>query len=38
VKQAEALVALGLTTSKRGAYAAPLVKRYEGALAEFAPV
>lgn len=37
VKQAEALVALGLATSKRGAYAAPLAKRYEGALAEFAP-
>jgi allantoin racemase len=38
VKQAEALVALGLTTSKRGAYAPPLVKRYAGALAEFAPI
>jgi allantoin racemase len=37
VKQAEALVALGLTTSKRGAYAAPLSKRYTGALSEFAP-
>ena len=37
VKQAEALVALGLTTSKRGAYAAPLAKRYDGALSEFAP-
>lgn len=37
VKQAEALVALGLTTSKRGAYAAPIAKRYEGVLAEFAP-
>lgn len=38
VKQAEALVALGLSTSKRGAYAAPLAKPYAGALAEFAPV
>ncbi|UJW83999.1 aspartate/glutamate racemase family protein [Devosia sp. SL43] len=37
VKQAEALVALGLSTSKRGAYAAPLAKRYDGALAEYAP-
>ena len=38
VKQAEALVALGLTTSKRGAYAAPIRKPYAGALAEFAPL
>ena len=38
VKQAEALVALGLTTSKRGAYAAPVRKPYAGALAEFAPL
>lgn len=37
VKQAEALVALGLVTSKRGAYAAPIAKRYEGALSMFAP-
>ena len=37
VKQAEALVALGLATSKRGAYAAPVAKPYLGALAEFAP-
>ncbi len=37
VKQAEALVALGLTTSKRGGYAPPLPKTYRGALAEFAP-
>ena len=37
VKQAEALVALGLTTSKRGAYASPVPKRYTGALGEFAP-
>lgn len=38
VKQAEALVALGLRTSKRGAYASPVVKPYTGALSEFAPV
>lgn len=38
VKQAEALVALGLSTSKRGAYAQPVPKRYLGALAEFTPV
>ena len=38
VKQAEALVALGLRTSKRGAYAAPIAKAYAGALEEFAPV
>ena len=37
VKQAEALVALRLSTSKRGAYAAPLEKPYRGALAAFAP-
>lgn len=37
VKQAEALVALGLSTSKRGAYAAPVSKSYLGALGEFAP-
>jgi allantoin racemase len=37
VKQAEALVALSLSTSKRGAYAAPLEKPYRGALAAFAP-
>jgi allantoin racemase len=37
VKQAEALAALGLTTSKRGAYAAPLEKAYRGALAGFSP-
>ncbi|GLQ56975.1 aspartate/glutamate racemase family protein [Devosia nitrariae] len=37
VKQAELLVALGLTTSKRGAYASPVTKPYLGALAEFAP-
>ena len=32
VKQAEALVALGLSTGKRGAYARPLAKPYHGAL------
>ena len=37
VKQAEALVGLGLTTSKRGTYARPIAKPYLGALAEFAP-
>lgn len=37
VKQAEALVALGLTTSKRGAYASPLAKTYSGGMKAFAP-
>jgi allantoin racemase len=37
VKQAEALVALGLSTSKRGAYASPLAKTYHGTLQSFAP-
>jgi allantoin racemase len=37
VKQAEGLVALGLKTSKRGAYAAPLPKTYRGLLEPFAP-
>lgn len=37
VKQAEALVALGLSTSKRGAYAAPIAKPYSGMMAGFAP-
>jgi allantoin racemase len=37
VKQAEALVSLGLSTSKRGSYAAPVPKAYAGMLAEFAP-
>jgi allantoin racemase len=36
VKQAEALVALGLTTSKRGAYASPAEKPFTGGLAGFA--
>jgi allantoin racemase len=34
---AEALVGLGLRTSKRGGYAAPRAKRYAGELARFAP-
>eukprot|EP01035_Chromulina_nebulosa_P053703 gene53703-biopygen38139 len=37
VKQAEALVALGLKTAKRGAYAAPIGKPYLGMLEPFAP-
>jgi allantoin racemase len=37
VKQAEALVALGLSTAKRGAYATPVSKPFTGALAAFAP-
>ena len=37
VKQAEALVAQGLMTSKRGSYAAPLPKAYSGAISAFAP-
>lgn len=37
VKQAEALVALGLRTSKVGAYARPLAKSYAGAMSDFAP-
>lgn len=37
VKQAEGLVALGLTTSKRGAYASPVPKTYKGAFSAFAP-
>ena len=32
-----ALVALGLSTSKRGAYARPLAKPYLGALKSFSP-
>jgi allantoin racemase len=38
VKQAEALVSLGLSTAKRGAYARPIAKPYIGALSSFAPV
>ena len=37
VKQAEALVSLGLSTSKRGSYASPLQKRFTGAMSDFAP-
>lgn len=37
VKQAEALVSLGLSTSKRGSYATPIRKTYSGAMKEFAP-
>ena len=37
VKFAEALVGLGLTTSKRGDLAFPLAKPYTGALAAYAP-
>lgn len=37
VKQAEALVALGLRTAKRGAYASPIAKPYVGLMAEFEP-
>ncbi|MGZ2455519.1 allantoin racemase [Rhizobium anhuiense] len=38
VKQAEALVSLGLSTSKRGSYASPLPKPFSGAMSGFAPV
>ncbi|MCO5734184.1 aspartate/glutamate racemase family protein [Rhizobium sp. SSA_523] len=37
VKQAEALVKLGLATAKRGAYATPVHKPYKGLLEAFAP-
>jgi allantoin racemase len=37
VKQAEGLIALGLSTSKRGAYAAPIAKPYAGFLKDFEP-
>ncbi|WP_117190350.1 aspartate/glutamate racemase family protein [Rhizobium terrae] len=37
VKQAEALVALGLSTAKRGAYASPISKPYKGLLESFEP-
>lgn len=37
IKQAEALVAQRLTTSKRGSYASPLPKNYTGAMSVFAP-
>jgi len=38
VKQAEALVSLGLSTSKRGSYASPLAKPFTGAMSVFAPM
>ncbi|NTH15752.1 aspartate/glutamate racemase family protein [Agrobacterium rhizogenes] len=38
VKQAEALVSLGLTTSKRSSYAAPLPKSFTGTMSDFSPV
>jgi allantoin racemase len=37
VKQAESLVALGLSTAKRGAYATPILKPYRGMLEIFEP-
>jgi allantoin racemase len=37
VKQAEALVAQQLRTSKRGSYATPLAKPYSGMMDVFAP-
>lgn len=37
VKHAETLVALGLSTAKRGAYATPIAKRYTGLLDIFQP-
>jgi allantoin racemase len=37
VKQAEALVGLGLMTSRRGCYAFPSAKTYSGLLEKFAP-
>ena len=37
VKQAEALVGLKLTTSRRGCYALPAAKTYAGILEKFAP-
>ncbi|MBY5811989.1 aspartate/glutamate racemase family protein [Rhizobium leguminosarum] len=38
VKQAEALVSLGLSTSKRGSYASPLPKPFIGAMSGFSSV
>lgn len=37
LKWVEALVALRLSTAKRGEYARPLAKRYDGPLADFSP-
>ncbi|MBY5346324.1 aspartate/glutamate racemase family protein [Rhizobium leguminosarum] len=38
VKQAEALVSLGLSTSKHGSYASPLPKPFTGAMSGFSPI
>ncbi len=38
VKQAETLVSLGLSTSKRGSYASPLPKPFSGAMSDFTPI
>ncbi|MBY5797795.1 aspartate/glutamate racemase family protein [Rhizobium leguminosarum] len=38
VKQAETLVSLGLSTSKRGSYASPLPKPFTGAMSGFSPI
>ena len=37
VKLVESLVGLGIKTSKAGAYAAPLPKRYRGEFARYSP-
>lgn len=37
VKHAEGLIALGLSTAKRGAYASPVAKPYKGLLESFEP-
>lgn len=37
VKWAEALIALKLSTAKRGDFARPLTKRYDGEFARFSP-
>ncbi|MGA7815906.1 MAG: Asp/Glu racemase, partial [Caballeronia sp.] len=37
VKWAEALIALRLRTSKRGDFAPPLTKQYDGAMASYSP-
>lgn len=37
LKWVEALAGLGLSTAKRGEYARPLTKRYDGPLADFSP-
>ncbi|PMS23681.1 Asp/Glu racemase [Trinickia dabaoshanensis] len=37
LKWVEALAGLGLATAKRGEYARPLAKRYDGPLADFSP-